>query len=153
MLTAYCQPQGKLSRDTDNRELVAVFDNLDRLSPELAYDLFGTNGENIKDLNCNFIFVVPISLLYRLESPHLPIESCITMQIIPVHDCDNKPIEDNIKALIQLLELRFVPGNILTNHDTIMRDFILTSGGHLRDLVRLFHQACSDAFNEPDKKN
>jgi len=143
---------GKLSKDTDNRELVAVFDNLDRLSPELAYDLFGTNGENIKDLNCNFIFVVPISLLYRLESPHLPIESCITMQIIPVHDRDNKPVEDNIKALKQLLELRFVPGSILTNHDKIMRDFILTSGGHLRDLVRLFHQTCSDAFNEPDGK-
>ena len=142
----------ELSKDKDKRELVVLFDNLDRLSPELAYNLFGINGENLKSLNCHFIYVVPLSLLYRLEAPHLPIESCITMQIIPVHDQDNKSVEENITALKHLLESRFVPESILSEPDTTMKDFILTSGGHLRDLIRLFHQSCRDALDEPDKK-
>lgn len=143
---------GKLSKDHDSRELVVLFDNLDRLSPELAYNLFGINGENLKSLNCHFIYVVPLSLHYRLEAPHLPIESCITMQIIPVHDQDNKPVEENITALRNLLERRFVPESILTDSDNIMREFILTSGGHLRDLIRLFHQSCRDALDEQDRR-
>lgn len=141
-----------LSKDKDRRELVVIFDGLDRLIPELAYDLFYINGENLKSLNCHFIYVVPLSLLYRLEAPHLPIESHMTMTIIPVHDRDNNPLEENITALRHLLERRFVPKSILTDPDDIMREFILTSGGHLRDLMRLFHQACLDALSEQDGK-
>ena len=145
----------KVSKEFDNRELVIIFDNLDRLHPELAFDLFHTNGQNLCGLDCHFVYVVPISLLYRPEGTRLPTifrSSPITMKMIPVRNSDGTPNERNISHLTQVLKKRFAPDKIMTAPDEIMRDFILSSGGHLRDLIRLFGQACGEALNEPDEK-
>jgi hypothetical protein len=143
----------KVSKDFDNRELVIIFDNLDRLHPDLASDLFHTNGQNLCGLDCHFVYVVPISLLYRRQGTLLPFRSIpITMKMIPVRNSDGTPNEGNISHLTQVLKKRFVPDKIMTNPDEIMRDFILSSGGHLRDVIRLFRQACRDALGEHDEK-
>ncbi len=47
---------------------------------------------------------------------------------------------------------RFIPGEIITGPDKILDQFVLASGGHLRDLVRLLRQACRDALQHPNKK-
>ena len=144
----------KVSQQSDNRKLVIIFDSLDRLRPELAYDLFHTNGQNLRELNSHFIYVVPISLLYQPESPLLPFDAdnIIVMPMISVRNKENQPNEANIAHLTGLLKRRFVPNGIMTAPDEIMRAFILASGGNLRDLMRLFRQACRDALSEPDKK-
>lgn len=142
----------KVSKQKDNREIVIIFDSLDRLTPELALDLFYTNGENLCDLHCHFVYVVPLSLKYHPKSNQLPFETPITMQMIPAYDRKNHPQEQSISHLIALLKRRFVPEDIITEPDELMREFILASGGHLRDLVRMFREACRDAFCEPGGK-
>jgi hypothetical protein len=72
--------------------------------------------------------------------------------MIPVRDRDGNPNEENISHLTKLLKRRFVPDKIMTHPDEITRDFILSGGGHLRDLVRLFLHACRYAAGEPDEK-
>jgi len=144
----------EVSKESDNKELVIIFDSLDRLNPELAYELFHTNGRNLCELKCHFIYVIPISLLYHPESPLLPFEpdNQIIMPMIPVLDKDGEANERNISDLKGLLEQRFIPDSIMTDPDNIMKDLILSSGGHLRDLVRLFRQTCRHALRQPDKK-
>lgn len=139
----------EVSKKSDNRELVVIFDSLDHLTPESAFDIFHTNGNKLRVLNCHFVYIIPISLLYH---PQLPYDSIIKMQMIPVLDRNNKPIQSSISHLAEVLKHRFVPDKIMIEPDKIMRKFILSSGGHLRDLMRLFQIACSDAADEPDEK-
>jgi hypothetical protein len=144
----------KVSKDFDNKELVIIVDSLDRLTPQLAFDLFHTNGRLLCELNCHFVCVPPISLLYQPEAPLLPFDAdnIVIMPMIPVRNRDGQPNESKISDLGKLLEQRFVPDKIIVDPENIMRDLILSSGGHLRDLVRLFRQACRDALREPDRK-
>ncbi|MBI1925616.1 hypothetical protein HYR99_15350 [Candidatus Poribacteria bacterium] len=141
-----------ISRTADQKELVIIVDNLDRLHHELAFDLFHTYGQSLCQLNCHFIYVVPLSLLYRPEATLLPFENRITMPMIPVRNKAGQPDEANIAHLKRLLERRFVPDRIMTDPDALMNNLILSSGGHLRDLVRLFQDACLGATGEPDRK-
>ena len=134
----------------DGRAPVIIFDNLDRLDPNLAFDLFHTNGRKLLELDCHFVYVIPISLLYQKKLREF--EEPIILHMIPVIDRNNKPKDVSISLLKELLYKRFEPEKIMDDPDAIMDKFILTSGGHLRDLVRLFKQACSDAMDLPDEK-
>jgi hypothetical protein len=142
----------KVSQESDNRKLVIIFDNLDRMRTELAFDLFHTYGRNLRELNCHFIYVVPIALLHQPQAPLLPFDDIVTMPMIPVRYKNGQEHETNISLLRGLLERRFVPDKIMNDPDKMIRDFILSSGGHLRDLVRFFRQACLEACREPDGK-
>jgi hypothetical protein len=142
----------KVSRDSDGKELVIIFDSLDRLHTELAFDLFHTNGRSLRELDCHFVYVIPISLCYQPQAPLLPFDDIIQMPMIPIRDRGDQPNEANIALLRKLLEHRFVPDEIMVDPQQTLRDLILSSGGHLRDLVRVFRQACSDALAEPGNK-
>jgi hypothetical protein len=142
----------KVSKASDQREIVIVVDSMDRLHHDLAFDLFHTHGQNLCGLDCHFIYVVPISLLYRPEATRIPFANQLIMPMIPVRNREGEPNETNIAHLRRLLEQRFVPDKIMTDSEAIMRSLILSSGGHLRDLVRLFRTACSEAMDAPDEK-
>ena len=136
-------------KKNDNREPVIIFDNLDRLRPEIALELFHTNGQNLRTLNCHFVFVIPISLLYMNKLAEF--ENPIIMHLIPVRQKNNQPKQDSLDLLKELLNRRIVPHKIITEPEEIITKFILASGGHLRDLVRMFREACTDALDEPDE--
>lgn len=137
----------RVSRAKDERDLVLIFDNLDRLAPEPAYNLFYHNGGRLANLKCHFFYVAPISLVYGEKAKLDPaLRQFITMKMVPVCDQQNKPLEGNISHLRQLLAQRFVPEKIMVTPGPILRKFILASGGHLRDLIRFLHQACTDAY-------
>ena len=143
----------RASEERDNRKLVLIFDSLDRLQPNLAFDLFYTNGQKLSELSCHFVYVVPLALLYEPKAPQMPFpDNPIIMKMIPVRDRQGKPDKGNLAHLKKLLKLRLVPKKIMTDPEKTMEDFIWASGGHLRDLVRLFRQACADGLCEPEEK-
>jgi hypothetical protein len=144
----------QVSKKKDGRELVIIFDNLDRLGHEAARDFFYDNGKKIKSLNCHFVYVIPISLLYEPDVGLMPFggDNVIKMPMIPIKNKNGEPNETSITHLKGLLERRFVPEQIIVDSDKIMRNMILASGGHLRDLVRLFKQSCRDAIGRRDQK-
>ena len=126
------------------RGLIFMIDSLDRLRPGIDKELFIANGSFFKQLKGNFIFVVPISLLYDEQAPLLELDREI-LPMIPVFKKGPKhvPHKDNIDQLKKLIEKRIVVNAIFTNPEETLKEFILTSGGHLRDLLRLIQEACS----------
>jgi hypothetical protein len=124
--------------------LIFMIDSLDRLRPGIDKELFIANGSFFKQLNGNFIFVVPISLLYDEQAPLLEFDREI-LPMIPVFKKgpEHVPYKDNIDRLKELIEKRIVVNAIFTNPEETLKEFILTSGGHLRDLLRLIQEACS----------
>jgi hypothetical protein len=132
----------KKLKDHGKKGLIFIIDSLDRLREGIDKELFKANGGFFKQLNGNFIFVVPISLFYdeqarRIEFPHE------ILPMIPVFKSgtDHIPHENNIQLLKDLIGKRIVLDAIFTNPEDSLRELILTSGGHLRDLLRLLQYA------------
>jgi hypothetical protein len=141
-----------VSKDKDGKELVLVYDSLDRLTPELAFDLFQTNGSNLKRLRCHSVYVVPISLRYQPQAPSLVFDEVVEMPMIAVTDREGKANSTNVQQLSDLLRRRFVPEKIMTHPEQTLETLIMSSGGHMRDLMRMCKAACGDALSEPDAK-
>jgi ribosomal protein S15P/S13E len=129
-------------KDHGKKSLIFIIDSLDRLKEGIDKELFMANGGFFKQLKGNFIFVVPISLLYNEQARLLEFEHEI-LPMIPVfkNGTDHIPHENNIQSLKDLIGKRIVPDAIFTNPEDSLRELILTSGGHLRDLLRLLQYA------------
>ena len=140
----------KITRDKTQKDLLVIIDSLDRLYPRLEIDLFKYNGDNLKRLKCHFIYVVPVSLLYDPSARLLPFDDPLIMPTIPVLHRDGSPNEVSINLLREVLGKRFVLDVILTRPEETSREFILASGGHIRDLIRMLFGACVEV--EPTDK-
>ena len=133
-----------------NKNFLIIIDNLDRLRQGLDADLFVHSGQLLRGLECNFISVVPISLFYQSSPTITPFDEKLIMPMIPVRNRDGSPNEDAIAHLCKLIEKRFVLDAILVEHEKTAREFILASGGHLRDLIRMLRDACYETDDKID---
>jgi hypothetical protein len=134
--------------------LIFMIDSLDRLRQGIDKELFFANGSFFKQLNGNFIFVVPISLLYDEQASLLDFDYEI-LPMIPIFksDTDHIPNETNIQLLKDLIGKRIVVDAIFTNPEENLKELILTSGGHLRDLMKLIHYACYETDEQIKPKH
>jgi hypothetical protein len=130
------------TREKAQKDLLVIIDSLDRLSPELAIDLFKYNGENLKRLKCHFIYVVPVSLLYAPDARLMPFDDQLVMPMIPVQHRDGTPNDGSIDLLRDVIKRRFDLEKVFTQPNKTSQEFILASGGHIRDLVRMLRDAC-----------
>lgn len=140
----------KVTREKAHKDLLVIIDNLDRLGLGLEIDLFKHNGSNLRRLKCHIIYVVPISLFYDPIGQKLPFDDEIIMPMIPVRDPDGTPNKDSINLLRKVIEKRFVLEKVLTQPEETSREFILASGGHIRDLIRMLHDACVEPIDKID---
>ena len=114
----------RISRDVDGKAVVIVFDSLDRLSPDQAFDLFHSNGNNLRALHCHFVFVVPISLFYQPQAPRLPFDDTVIMPMIPLLNRNGQPNSANINQLRTVLGRRFVADQIMPDPQKSTDDII-----------------------------
>jgi len=136
---------GDQLKNQGKKGLIFMIDSLDKGGREgLDKELFIANGKCFANLKGHFIYIVPISLLYDSQSSLLEFDREI-LPMIPVFkkDTDHIPQEDNIRQLKELIGKRIVINAIFTDPGETLRQFILTSGGHLRDLLKLLQDACS----------
>jgi hypothetical protein len=132
----------KQLKDHDKKGLIFMIDSMDRLKEGIDKELFNANGGFFKQLKGNFIFVVPISLLYDEQARSVDFHHEI-LPMIPVFESgkDHLHHERNIKQLKELIGKRIVVDAIFTDPEESLKELILTSGGHLRDLLRLLQYA------------
>jgi len=139
-------------------DLLFIMDSLDRLKPGLDRSLFLLEGEQLKGLHGHFIYVVPISLLYDEQASLLPFdENQLILPMIPIYKQGNAHNEHapGIAHLKELLSKRLVLEEIFTQPDETVKELILASGGHLRDLMKLVGYACNETDDKitPDHAN
>ena len=72
------------------------------------------------------------------------------MPMIPVRHHNGAPNNDSINLLREMLEKRFVLKDVLTQPEETSCKFILASGGHIRDLVRMLRDACVESTDKID---
>ena len=148
-VNALLEEARKITKKEVQKELLVIIDSLDRLYRGLEIDLFKHNGDNLKRLKCHFIYVVPVSLFYDPSAMQLPFDY-IKMPMIPVRNYDGTINEDSVNLLREVIKRRFVLDNVLVEPEKTSREFILASGGHIRDLIRMLHDACLESVNKID---
>ncbi|MBI1925142.1 hypothetical protein HYR99_12950 [Candidatus Poribacteria bacterium] len=131
-------------RSRNKTDLLFIMDSLDRLPQGSDKNLFLAGGGLLKELKGNFIYVVPISLLYDEQATLLPFDQRIILPMIPIYKrgVERNPNESSIAQLRNLISQRVVLEEIFTQPEETVRELIIASGGHLRDLMRLMRLAC-----------
>lgn len=144
----------------DKKQLVVIVDNLDRIVPILRKDgrtnheeIFIDRSEQLKDLGCDVVYTVPISIAYN-RANDLAERYDGEPSILPITAIRTLAGEANQEGLDELREIidkrvgrhleqdevcELVP--TVFAEEEILHRLCLESGGHVRDLLRLVRTA------------
>jgi len=135
----------------DWKGLVVLFDDLDHVRGvdfsevrQALQMLLDTHSATIKLRNCRTVLVVPPWVNIDYE----PIRMLSSVKVRTVDGADFQP---GIEALTEMISKR-VPGRDVSRafaDPALLRQIVLDSGGHLRDLLRLVREACVSASGLP----
>lgn len=132
-------------------ELLFIFDNLDRYSPETVDKILIDQADNLKRLRCNIIYTVPISLIYQPRKGVLP--DVFKSEVLPMIKIREKgqrwgeTYSEGVRNLIEVIERRLEIGKVFSNPD-LVKKIVLRSGGSLRELMRLIQEACIETTGD-----
>lgn len=130
--------------------LLLVFDNLDRLPPEVSARLFFTNSDFLKQLRAHCIYTVPIAPVLAPSSIGTVFEK-FGLSMVKVHDHKNRGTRDGINALVEAIGHRVELDAVFENRN-VPRTLAKMSGGSVRDLFRLLLSARSIARTDDKSK-
>ena len=144
---------------TKQRVLV-VIDDLDKLDLPLVRAIFQDNINSLYLPNIQIVFTIPIAVIRETDLV-ATIETYSQIIRLPVtkffHQEDSHrqgaaPIEENVETLARILRKR-IPEELI--EPEIVREMVLTSGGVLREMVRLGQECCRECLltldMEPEK--
>jgi len=135
--------------------LVFIMDSLDRIEVALGKKIFFAGGSLLKQMEGHFIYVIPISLLYDTEASLLPFDEKLVLPMIPIYKkgVERQEDEEKISRLFELIKRRIDIDKVFTEPESIIKSFIITSGGHLRDLMKLVSYATNETFDIIEKQH
>lgn len=126
-----------------------VFDNLDRVPPEVANHLFFDYAAQLQLLHCTIIYTVPLSALYSAKNinsnfgdPH--IVPMVNIYEFNRDDCNLNYNQDNLNAMASLIERRVEVDEIFESREHLL-ELAKASGGHVRQLMQIMRTACQTA--------
>ena len=133
-----------------------IFDNLDRVPPNVANHLFFDYAAQLQELNCTIIYTVPLSVLY---SPQNAIKNFDCPHIVPMvniyefnrDSCDLNYNEVSLNAMASLVERRVEADKIFESREQLL-ELAKASGGHVRQLMQMMRTACITASGRSHAK-
>jgi len=141
--------QVKLKLDVlDKEDLLIIIEDLDKVHPSQAEELFFNYSNQITALQCNVIYTFPIALKYH--DRFTAIKNCYSntyeLPMIKVNEKDGSSCEEGVDTMKSILEARMELS--LFEEEQILDFFIHYSGGCLRDLFMLVSEAAINALLE-----
>jgi hypothetical protein len=127
-------------------QILIVFDQLDRLPPEKSEKLFFSHGSQLQGLQCHALYTVSIDTFY---SRHGIANIFHQREFLPnvklrFGRLDHSRNEPGIRALVQVIGKRINRERLLSP-PSLDVDFVLLSGGSVRQLIRLLRDAALSA--------
>ena len=139
--------------------LVVIIDNLDRIMssrtatgrPQPEY-LFIDRGDQLNQLGCHVVYTIPLGLIFSNDLGRLTNRfggDPKTLPMVPVRFTDEKPCEEGIELLRQMVMARSFPEvkpdeysslipQVFDQPETLER-LCMMSGGHVRTLLVLLY--------------
>lgn len=147
-------------RKQGKQGLVVIIDNLDRISfrsldsgERNTHDaLYIEHGEQLRNLHCDIVYTVPISMLYSARATILTsyFPDHVVVPMIKVREKDNSIWQEGLHTLRQILAQRIALDEVFEKK--ALERLCTSSGGHPRDLMVLVRSACryaSDHYPKP----
>jgi energy-coupling factor transporter ATP-binding protein EcfA2 len=126
-----------------------IFDNLDRVPPNVGNHLFFDYSAQLQELNCTVIYTVPISVLCSTKNiinafgePH--IVSMVGCYQLDRTQCDLQYNPEGLKGLAQIVAKRVDVDLVFEGKQQVI-DLAKASGGHVRQLMQMMRSAAQTA--------
>jgi hypothetical protein len=149
----------------DNKKILVIADNLDRIVPIFREngrsnheEIFLDRHEQLKALNCHIIYTVPISMVYSRWATELKDNYGIPLvlpSIMVRQDTNGESYQEGLEILKTIikqrlpLSLRDVVIPEVFESEDVLRDLCLMSGGYVRDLIQLMQEAINKTDQLP----
>ncbi|MEM8810425.1 MAG: ATP-binding protein [Cyanobacteria bacterium P01_G01_bin.38] len=140
----------------DKKGFLLILDGIDKCPPNVANRLFVDYAAQMRELHCTIIYTVPIAVLYSsrklggiFENPHI-----VPMINIYQFERDTPDLTHDSTGLAQMAELiarRIEPDQVLSDPELLLT-LAKSSGGHLRQMVRMTRQAFLTAMGRGHPK-
>ncbi|MCC3470592.1 MAG: AAA family ATPase [Microcoleus sp. PH2017_29_MFU_D_A] len=122
-----------------------IFDNLDRVPPNVANHLFFDYAAQLQELNCTMIYTVPLGALYSSQNAVKNFDCPHIIPMVNIYEfnrdiCDLNYNEVNLNAMASLIERR-VEVDILFESREQLLEVAKASGGHVRQLIQIMRTA------------
>lgn len=123
-----------------------IFDNLDRVPPQVGEHLFLTYASQLRELQTVLVYTVPISVIYSGGNYSNAFSELNVMPMVNIYqyDADAPELayrEAGLTALVDLLAKRVEVDTLFDSRETLL-DLVKLSGGHVRQLMQLMRQTC-----------
>lgn len=143
------------------REVLVIIDDLDKLDWRLVEDIYKNNINALFQPHIRIVFTIPISVIRDIElrtilqtaagSPIQQMEVAKFFTKANRHDPAAVPLEKKVNVFLEVLKRR-LPENLLEPETA--REIVLSSGGVVRELVRIARACCSQCLlqlrSDPD---
>jgi len=123
-------------------QILILVDNLDRVPPKKADDLFFAHGSQLQDLNCHVVYTISIDTCYSHKgiANVFPNHAILPNVKLRAGSADPTPREEAIAALREIVEKRINVGKLFGDPKPV-ETLIAHSGGSVRQLIRLLREA------------
>ena len=135
---------------------LVIFDNLDRVPPNVGNHLFFDYAAQLQELNCTMIYTVPISVLCSPKNivnsfgePH--IVSMVGTYQLDRNRCELDYDPNGMKILAQIIAKRIDVDQIFQSKHQVI-DLAKASGGHVRQLMQMVRSAAQTASTRKHDK-
>ena len=133
-----------------------IFDNLDRVPPNVGDHLFFDYAAQLQELACTMIYTVPISVLCSSKNiansfgePH--VVSMVNVYELARDKCDLSYNTKGPACLMQIIEKRVDVDELFESRQELL-DLVRASGGHVRQLMQMMRNACRTASTRKHEK-
>lgn len=126
-----------------------IFDNLDRVPPQVGEHLFLKYANQLRELHCTAIYTVPISVIYSGKNYNNVFSDLNVMPMVNIYQFEPDQSElsydlDGVEKMTALIEQRVDTGTVFETRQ-VLQELVRLSGGHVRQLMQLIRTACLNA--------
>ncbi len=143
-------------KDRYPKGFLIIFDNLDRVPPNVGEHLFFDYANYLRELNCTVIYTAPISVLCSSKNiintfgePH--IVSMVGVYQLVRDRCDLDYDSAGLQGLAQIVEKRLDVAALFESREELL-SLVKASGGHVRQLMQMVRSACQTASTRKHDK-
>ncbi len=127
--------------------IIFIIEDLEKVTLEIAEEIFYKYAKQLTAISCCIIYTFPISLVFNPTYNIIlgEFDETLILPMIKVHDKNGKDYKTGIDSIVEIIQRRIDAEQKLVSRK-LLKEFILMSGGCLRDLFRMLKLAAGSAI-------
>jgi len=144
------------AKHSQYKGFLVIFDNLDRVPPDVGARLFFDYAVQLQELNCTIIYTVPISVLCSPQNITNTFGPPNIMPMVNIYEferdcCDLTHKQAGLDAVASLIEQRVEIEAVFESRQQLI-ELAKASGGHVRQIMYMMRTASQTASTRGHSK-